>query len=98
MADININWDFPCREFARGRGDLELAQCSSVNSRTDSHSATSFGGWSIPMSSREQQPDRCPYCRRLEIACVKFKISHVVMVVSCPNCAMAARGAKPKLK
>ena len=51
------------------------------------------------MSSREQQPDRCPYCRSsLEIACVKFKISCVVMVVSCPNCAMAFAETPPKPK
>ena len=51
------------------------------------------------MSSSEQDPDRCPYCRSsLEIACVKFKISCVVMVVSCPNCAIAFAEAPPEPK
>ena len=49
------------------------------------------------MSSPEQQPDCCPYCRSsLEIASVRFKITRVVMVVSCPNCAMSFAEVPPR--
>ena len=41
--------------------------------------------------SADQADDRCPYCRSsFEIVFVKFKISGVVMIASCPNCAIAS--------
>ena len=49
--------------------------------------------------SADQANDRCPYCRSsFEIVFVKFKISGVVMIASCPNCAIAFAEECPRSK
>ena len=44
--------------------------------------------------SADQAGDSCPYCQSsFEIVFVKFKFSGVVMIASCPNCAIASAEA-----
>jgi hypothetical protein len=49
--------------------------------------------------SADQADDRCPYCRSsFDIVFVKFKISGVVMIASCPNCAIVSAEECPRSK
>src|SRR5438477_11219833 len=49
--------------------------------------ARPLGGSAEPLSSA----DRCPYCRSpFEIVSVKFRLTGVDIVASCPNCGMAS--------